>query len=128
MTPRLFAIALLPVILTACSTVQNLPLMPGGDREEAAEATSDNIALHGWRIVGDDILVVRVPSNGCTQKRDLTVNVRERGREFRVTIGRVREDYCRAIVPEGVEIPFGFEELGARPGANVTVTNPILQD
>ncbi len=126
MTPRLFAIALLPLSLAACSTVQNLPLMPGGDREDAVETSNANIALHGWRIVGDDILVARGPSNGCTQKSDLTVDVRQRGGEFRVTFGRSRDDYCRAIVPNGVEIPFGFEELGARPGARVVVTNPVL--
>lgn len=126
MTPRLFAITLLPLVLTACSTVQNLPLMPGGDREEAVVSTNENIPIHGWRIVGDDILVVRVPSNGCTQKADLTVDVRSRRGETQVTLGRSRDDYCRALVPEGVEIPFGFEELGVRPGANVTVMNPIL--
>jgi len=126
MTPRLFAIALLPIVLTACSTVQNLPLMPGGDREDAVDARNDNVAIHGWRILGDDILVVRVASNGCTQKSDLTLNVRQRRGETQVTIGRSRDDYCRAIVPDGVEIPFGFEELGVRPGANVTVMNPVL--
>ena len=125
MTPRLFAIALLPIVLTACSTVQNLPLMPGGDREDTVETSNENIAIHGWRILGDDILVIRVPSNGCTQKLDLTLDVRRRRGETQVTLGRSRDDYCRAIVPNGVEIPFGFEELGVRAGANVTVTNPI---
>jgi hypothetical protein len=125
MTPRLFAITLLPLVLTACSTVQNLPLVPGGDREEAVVSENENIPIHGWRIVGDDILVIRVPSNGCTQKADLTVSVRTRRGETQVTLGRSRDDYCRALVPNGVEIPFGFEELGVRPGANVTVMNPV---
>jgi len=127
MTARLFAIIALPLALGACSTVQNLPLVPGGDNDETVEVSNDRIALHGWRIVGDDILVLRVPSNGCTQKTDLSVSVRHRRGEYRVTVGRVREDYCRAIDPDGVEIPFGFEELGARPGATVTVMNPILE-
>ncbi|WP_421791135.1 hypothetical protein [Hyphobacterium sp.] len=126
MFSRLFAIAVLPLVLTACSTVQRLPLIPGGDEADVVEVSNDNIALHGWRIVGDDILVVRVPSNGCTQKADLTVDVRQRRGEVQVTIGRVRDDYCRALVPDGVEIPFGFEELGTRPGATVVVMNPIL--
>lgn len=125
MSPRLLAIAALPLALAACSTVRSLPLVPDGDAAEV-EISNDRIALHSWRIVGNDILVVRVPSNGCTQKTDLSVDVRRRGGEYRVTIGRVREDYCRAIDPDGVEIPFGFEELGARPGATMVVTNPIL--
>ncbi|WP_420433225.1 hypothetical protein [Hyphobacterium sp.] len=127
MSSRLFAIAALPLALAACSTVRSLPLVPDGNNA-VVEVSNDRIALHSWRIVGNDILVVRVPSNGCTQKTDLSVNVRRRGGEYRVTIGRVREDYCRAIDPDGVEIPFGFEELGARPGATVVVTNPIVAD
>lgn len=126
MSSRLFAILFLPLVLAACSTVRSLPLIPDGNEGDEIEVSNENIALHGWRIVGDDILVVRVPSNGCTQKTDLTVDVRQRRGEVHVTIGRVRDDYCRALVPEGVEIPFGFEELGARPGATVTVTNPLL--
>jgi hypothetical protein len=125
MLKRLFAITTIPLALAACSTVRSLPLVPDGD-ESDVEISNDRIALHGWRVVGNDILVVRVPSNGCTQKTDLSVDVRQRSGEYRVTIGRVREDYCRMLDPDGVEIPFGFEELGARPGATVVVTNPIL--
>ncbi|WP_421787253.1 hypothetical protein [Hyphobacterium sp.] len=126
MMTRLFAIAALPLALAACSAVRSLPLVPDGAAGDV-DISQDRIALHGWRIVGNDILVVQVPSNGCTQKTDLSVDVRRRSGEYRVTVGRVREDYCRAIDPDGVEIPFGFEELGARPGATVVVTNPILE-
>ncbi|MEE2526164.1 hypothetical protein V0U79_07280 [Hyphobacterium sp. HN65] len=127
MLTRLFAIAAMPLALAACSTVRSLPLIPDGD-SDTVQVSNDRIALHGWRLVGDDILVVRVPSNGCTQKTDLSLDVRQRRGEFQVTIGRIREDYCRMLDPDGVEIPFGFEEFGARPGAAVTVMNPILED
>lgn len=127
MLTRIFAIATLPLVLTACGTVRSLPLIPDGEDSEV-EVSNERIALHGWRIVGDDILVVRVPSNGCTQKTDLSLDVRQRRGEYQVTIGRIREDYCRMMDPDGVEIPFGFEEFGARPGATVTVMNPILEN
>lgn len=108
--------------LSACSTVQNLPGIPGSDRDDAASRLE---TLLGSRIVAGNILVVQVQSNGCTQKADFDVTVRSRGRTSEVTIERTREDYCRAIVPEGVEIPWGFEELGVRSGREVRVVNPV---
>jgi len=108
--------------LSACSAVQSIPGVPGGEREDA---TSRLETILDARIVGNDILVVRVASNGCTQKADFAVTVRRRGGEHEVTIERTREDYCRALLPEGVEIPWGFEELGVRPGSQVRVVNPV---
>ena len=107
--------------LGACSTVQRIPGVPGGDREAASRMET----LLEARVVGGNILVIRVASNGCTQKADFELDVRRRSGGYAVTVERTREDYCRAIVPNGVEIPYGFEELGVRSGSTVTVVNPV---
>lgn len=108
--------------VSACSTVQSIPGVPGGEREDPASRLE---TILDARIVEGDILVIRVASNGCTQKADFDVTVRRRGGEHEVTIERTREDYCRALLPEGVEIPWGFEELGVRRGQQVRVVNPV---
>lgn len=118
---RLLMVGAAAVSLAACSTVQRIPGVPGGDREpESAIET-----VLGSRMIGDDILVVRVASNGCTQKGDFTVQVRRRDGAYNVMLERTREDYCRALLPNGVEIAFGFEELGVPQGATVRVANPV---
>lgn len=108
--------------VSACSTIQSIPGVPGGDREDHSARLETILES---RIVNDDILVIRVASNGCTQKGDFAITVRRRGDAHDVTIERTREDYCRAIVHGGVEIPWGFEELGLRRGAAVRVLNPV---
>ncbi|HAQ35730.1 MAG: hypothetical protein CMF74_06145 [Maricaulis sp.] len=117
---RLTLIGAAAVSLAACSTVQRIPGIPGGDR--GAESTVETVL--GSRMIGNDILVVRVASNGCTQKGDFTVEVRRRDGAYNVMLERTREDYCRALMPNGVEIAFGFEELGVPEGATVRVANP----
>tara|TARA_R110002072_G_scaffold121387_5_gene255139 strand:- start:1741 stop:2112 length:372 start_codon:yes stop_codon:yes gene_type:complete len=107
--------------LGACSTVQRIPGVPGGDRND----TNRLETLLETRVVSGNILVIRVESNGCTQKADFELDVNRRSGGYAITVERTREDYCRAIVHGGVEIPYGFEELGIRSGSTVTVVNPI---
>lgn len=73
-----------------------------------------------------DTITFRVSSNGCTDKSFLEVDVDRRGSDrFDVTLDRVRVDYCKALVPDGVTVTYTFEELGLPPGADVTVRNPV---
>ncbi|WP_343163126.1 hypothetical protein [Hyphobacterium vulgare] len=118
---RIALIAASAAALAACSTVQRLPLVPGGNDEPETQIET----VLGSRFIGDDILVVRVASNGCTQKGDFRVDVSRRDNAYSILLERVREDYCRALMPNGVEIAFGFEELGVPQGAAVTVANPV---
>jgi hypothetical protein len=70
-------------------------------------------------------LVARVDSNGCTDASAFSVEVSEGDGPTAVTLTRSRPDLCKALVPEGVELRWTFEELGLKSGAPVAVTNPV---
>ncbi len=70
-------------------------------------------------------LVVRADSNGCTDASAFAVEVSEGDGPTRLTLTRRTPDVCKALVPEGVELRWTYEELGLQPGASVSVTNPV---
>lgn len=74
-----------------------------------------------------DGVVVRVNSNGCTKKEDFRAWTERRGGRPGLRFERVREDRCRALVPGGVDLVFGYEELGIDPRQEVTFVNPFVQ-
>ena len=65
-----------------------------------------------------------VSSNGCTAKADIQPVVRQSSDGPIITLRRIKEDRCREVRPEGVEMRWSFEELGLQPGAHLTVDNP----
>ena len=65
-----------------------------------------------------------VSSNGCTAKADIQPVVRQSSDGPIITLRRIKEDRCREVRPEGVEMRWSFEELGLEPGARLTVENP----
>jgi len=69
-------------------------------------------------------LVVRVDSNGCTDASDFAVALAE-GDTTDVTLTRRTPDLCRALVPDGVELRWTYEDLGLEAGDTARVTNPI---
>lgn len=74
--------------------------------------------------VVNDLTVFWVTSNGCTRKDDLLPVVSTRGSASVVTLRRLIEDRCTRPQEDGIELRWSFEELGLKPGANVTVNNP----
>lgn len=88
--------------------------------------------LSGGLLYGAEVSV-RAPSeisvvarsNGCTQKEDFSADVdRDEGR-YRVRFERLRDDTCKALVPEGRRMTWSFAELGIPDGAEVTVANRV---
>lgn len=76
--------------------------------------------------VDADGVRVRAASNGCTDVEDFDAKVRRRGDDrFAVRFYREDADYCRALLPDGVELFFAYEDLGLPPGVSVTIDNPI---
>ena len=71
-------------------------------------------------------LVVRADSNGCTDASSFAVEVSEGDGPTGVTLTRQKPDLCEALVREGVELRWTYEELGLKPGSAVNVTNPVL--
>lgn len=72
----------------------------------------------------DGALVVRVNSNGCTQASDFELSVVD-GAPADITVRRVREDLCKALVAEGVELRWTYADLGLEPGAPARILNPL---
>lgn len=71
-------------------------------------------------------VVVVAASNGCTDASSFTVKVSEGGGPTGVSLTRQRPDLCRALLPEGVELRWTYDELGLKPGTAVTIANPVL--
>ena len=76
--------------------------------------------------VSGDAVTVRVSSNGCTTKDFIGADVR-RIDEDRFSIGfyRQKQDYCRAQMPDGIALTWGFAELGIPEGADVKIRNSV---
>ena len=72
----------------------------------------------------DGALIAQVDSNGCTSAADFAVSVAE-GTPVDITLTRTRQDPCKAIVREGVELRWTYRELGLTPGQAARVANPL---
>lgn len=70
------------------------------------------------------VVIVRVGSNGCTRTSDFAVEV-ETGTAVTLTFNREQPDVCRALVPDGVELRWSYEELGLTSGQAVAIRNPV---
>jgi hypothetical protein len=65
-------------------------------------------------------VIITVTSNGCTDKEDFTIALKESHPPI-ATFLRVQPDFCRAA-PHSVDIAFSLKEVGA---AEFTVDNPL---
>ena len=74
----------------------------------------------------NDTALFQVTSNGCTEKADIEPVVRQGPDYALVTLRRLKADSCKALVADGVEVVFSFQELGLEPGSKVRVNNPYL--
>jgi len=81
-----------------------------------------------WRQNAAGDLVVRVLSNGCTNKDSfdaVATGSPRAGWAFDVALTRYFPDRCEAILPQGVELVWTLDELGLPPSARVALTNPV---
>jgi hypothetical protein len=84
--------------------------------------------LYGAEVAvrGPGEVAVVVHSNGCTQKEDFHADVNGEGsNSYRVRFERVKEDNCKALVPEGKRLVWSFQELGVPANARVVVANRV---
>lgn len=75
--------------------------------------------LHGLMLT-DNQVIITVTSNGCTDKDDFKIALKESHPPI-ATFIRVQPDFCRAA-PHSVDIAFSLKEVGA---AEFTVDNPF---
>lgn len=117
---RIAALTLLALspLTSACAFMGDL--LP----EQPAVVAEGQIEPIHAAAIAQDQAVFWVSSNGCTRKDDLAVMVRRSGNASVITLRRIKEDRCEALLPQGVEMRWSFDELGLEPGARVTVENP----
>jgi hypothetical protein len=87
-------------------------------------------ALLGYE-AKDDALIIRVKSNGCTDKRSFRVNASADAADasdsvYRVSLSRVRPDYCKAFLPEGEVLTWTLEELAIPLDAAIQVDSKVI--
>ncbi len=73
-------------------------------------------------------VTVRLASNGCTKKSDLTVAVRADPARPLLLVARKHPDPCRSFVAGHTEVTWSYEELGLKPGDVFVLANPITAD
>ena len=69
-------------------------------------------------------VVVRVDSYGCTQASVFAVEV-VYDQTAELTFTRESPDLCKALIPDGVELRWTYEELGLASGKAALVRNPL---
>ena len=69
-------------------------------------------------------ITFQVPSSGCTEKSDFTVEVLE-SFPLQLRLIRLEEDPCDAFEPLGTRIRFSYKELGMQRGDKFRVVNPL---
>lgn len=106
--------------LSGCAAMQVL----APERAPVAQAMPGELEPIKAAAVVNDLTVFWVTSNGCTKKDDLLPVVSTRGAASTVTLRRLTEDRCTRPLEDGIELRWSFDELGLKPGANVTVNNP----
>ena len=148
MTWRFVPVAGLVLACAACSTVSDeseearflpplpsLPSMPTmsisdisipGTGREAPVIDPSLEAVIYWRVIEDDILVIHANTQGCTSRADFDVSVKQYHEDiYTVSISREDMDRCVDEIPWGIQLGFGFEELGVPHGGQVVVLNPL---
>jgi hypothetical protein len=122
MTRRLLACCALGALtLTACATTP-----PYVAQDDPPYAVVEPVLA--WRQNPDGDLVVRVFSNGCTNKDSfeaVATGSPRAGWAFDVTLTRHSPDMCEAVLPQGVELVWTRDELGLPPSAGLALTNPV---
>ena len=94
-----------------------------GDHAAAHTTTTPTEILRAARFDGT-ALVVRVDSNGCTQASDFSVSVTD-GDPAEISLVRDKPDYCKALVPDGVELRWTYAELGLEAGTTARIENAL---
>ncbi len=79
-------------------------------------------------VVGKAGVTVRLASNGCTKKSDLTVAVSKSSARPLVLIARKHPDTCKSFAAGRAEVVYSFAELGIELGQAFSLANPLVSD
>jgi hypothetical protein len=114
------ALVALTPLAAACALLNPLTHRPG---VETAALPGLLEPVHA-AVIAQNQAAFWVSSNGCTAKADIQPVVRQSSDGPIITLRRIKEDRCREIQPEGVEMRWSFEELGLADGSRLSVENP----
>jgi len=118
------SIATAAAILAIVPALSGCALVDRFGRSNMAEALPGQVEPVHAAVIAQNQAAFWVSSNGCTAKADIQPVVRPSSDGPIITLRRIREDRCREVRPEGVEMRWSFEELGLEPGSRLTVENP----
>lgn len=118
--------------LPAMPPLPSLPTMsisdvsiPGTNRQAPVVDPSLEPVIY-WRVIEDDILVIHANTRGCTARSDFQLNVEQYHEDiFMVRLERNGADECVEDLPWGIQLGYGFEELGVPVGGQIVVLNPL---
>jgi len=114
------AVLALAPLLSACVVVRQFTDEP---LPETASLPGHVEPVHA-AVIAQNQAAFWVSSNGCTAKADIQPVVRQSSDGPIITLRRIKEDRCREVRPEGVEMRWSFEELGLAEGSRLSVENP----
>jgi hypothetical protein len=99
--------------------------IPGTNRQ-APEVDHSLEPVIYWRVIEDDILVVHANTYGCTARSNFQLDVKQYHEDiYTVRLNRNAEDLCSEDIPWGIQLGFGFEEIGVPVGGQVILLNPL---
>lgn len=76
--------------------------------------------------IAADVVTFRVTSNGCTDETYFDIDVDRHGDDkYSIGIMRTQPDRCRALLRDGVEVSWSYDDLGIPAGADVRVENQV---
>lgn len=104
--------------LGACATVK-------GHNVPAGFASTQIEEIQGAAFTRDSILL-KVRSNGCTDKDDIKPFITQLKTRTVMTLYRLEEDVCSRGTEQAVTLQWSFDELGIAPGTEVELANPYL--
>ncbi|WP_300527397.1 hypothetical protein [Maricaulis sp.] len=99
--------------------------IPGTNRQAPVADPSLEPVIY-WRVIEDDILVIHANTHGCTARGDFHLDVEQYHEDiYTVRLNRTGEDLCSEVIPWGIQLGFGFEEIGVPVGGQVILLNPL---
>lgn len=99
--------------------------IPGTNRQ-APETDHSLEPVIYWRVIEDDILVIHANTQGCTARSNFALDVEQYHEDiYTVRLNRNAADLCSEDIPWGIQLGFGFEEIGVPVGGQVILLNPL---
>lgn len=123
MTRAMLAAALIAPMLSGCVIYANDEGKT--DVVRLSDAAAPSLEAVGQPRAENGRLIVRVGSNGCTSLDSFEVQLTEAADGYTdVVLNRQSPDLCKALVPDGVELVWGFGTLGLPADARLRLLNP----